>query len=103
MHQCIENREVERLRGGYMVNQYLINARTDKLWTPEDTSERVGVTRRTYQRWEAGTHIPTITTLKLLCTAFGDGPENPVKPEVVGYIVEKDHIRLRLPKDHLLF
>src|SRR5262249_47458145 len=46
---------------------------------------------------------PTITTLKLLCIAFGDGPENPVKPEFLGYIVEKDHIRLRPSTDYLLF
>jgi transcriptional regulator with XRE-family HTH domain len=86
-----------------MANQYLIHARTAKLWTPEEASERVGVTKRTYLRWEAGNHIPTMTTLKLLCIAFGENTDKPVKPEFLGYIVGKDHVRLISTKDESLF
>jgi DNA-binding XRE family transcriptional regulator len=71
-------------------NQQLINARVHKRWSPEEASQHVGVTEKTYRRWEDGLRIPQMESLKMLCKAFNDTPEN------LGYVVDEDgHIQLR--------
>lgn len=74
-----------------MENKYLIQARLNRLWTEDDASEKVGVSTKTYRRWEAG-RVPNLKTLRLLCNGFGVSIEN---PEELGYIVERNCIRLR--------
>jgi transcriptional regulator with XRE-family HTH domain len=81
-----------------MGNQYLIKARLSKLWTEDEASEAAGVTTKTYRRWEAGDRVPNMTTLRGLCQGFGETPKKPEKPENLGYIVERNCIRLRPPE-----
>jgi transcriptional regulator with XRE-family HTH domain/tetratricopeptide (TPR) repeat protein len=55
-------------------NNLLRSARIEKRWTPEFVSERVGVSRNTYIRWEAGVQTPRLTSLATLCHVFGLSP-----------------------------
>lgn len=50
-------------------------ARLQKQWTPEFVSHQVGVSLRTYHRWEAGAQIPRSTSLQALCQMFHMSPE----------------------------
>ena len=77
-----------------MSNQWLIQARARKVWSPEEASDHVGVAEKTYRTWEAGTRIPQMRQLKLLCRAFNDTVEN------LGYIIDENgHIRLKPPEE----
>ena len=58
-----------------MINHALRAARTTKHWSMQAASERVGVDRVTYSRWERGEQTPHLTTLDLLCRAFEMSPE----------------------------
>lgn len=58
-----------------MVNQRLRAARMSKRWSMATASEKVGVDRVTYSRWERGEQEPYISTLDMLCQAFGMSPE----------------------------
>jgi transcriptional regulator with XRE-family HTH domain/tetratricopeptide (TPR) repeat protein len=59
-----------------MINTQLIEARLKRHLTTEEASKRIGVSDKTYRRWEYGTHQPHISTLDLLCKAFNEIPEN---------------------------
>lgn len=50
-------------------------ARLQKQWTPEFVSHQIGVSLRTYHRWEAGAQIPRSTSLQALCQMFHMSPE----------------------------
>ena len=50
------------LQGGYMANQYLIDARLSKRWSEDKTSQQVGISKKTYCRLEAG-RVPSMNTL----------------------------------------
>jgi len=68
-------------------NMRLKQAREEKLWTVAHASEVVGVHVSTYNNWELGRHYPHITTLELLCKAFGASPAalgfaEPPDPEI---------------------
>src|SRR5579859_1102368 len=76
-----------------MANQYLIHARLRKRWSEDTASEKVGISKKTYRRLEAG-RVPSMNTLNLLCECFGE--EN---PENLGYILERNHIRLKPPEE----
>jgi transcriptional regulator with XRE-family HTH domain/tetratricopeptide (TPR) repeat protein len=58
------------------VNSFLRAARLKKCWTVEMASDEVGVSVRTFQRWEHGERIPHLSTLSLLCKAFAMSPED---------------------------
>jgi Predicted transcriptional regulators len=55
-------------------NNLLRSARIARRWTPEFVSERVGVSRNTYIRWEAGAQVPRLSSLDALCRVFGSSP-----------------------------
>jgi transcriptional regulator with XRE-family HTH domain len=79
-----------------MKNQQLIDVRVRKRWSPEEASQRVGVTERTYRRWENGLRVPRMESLRMLCKAFRDTPEN------LGYLVDEDgHVQLKAIIDSL--
>ncbi len=52
-------------------NSMLHSARMKKSWTPEFVSEKVGVSRNTYIRWETGVQVPRPSSLHALCSVFG--------------------------------
>ncbi len=58
-----------------MINQWLLDARTEKGWSIEVASARVGISRVTYSRWENGHQEPQPTVLKMLCEAFNKPAE----------------------------
>jgi len=43
-------------------------------WTPKDLAGQIGVSVRTVQRWERGSHLPRLETMELLCRALGCSP-----------------------------
>jgi transcriptional regulator with XRE-family HTH domain len=49
----------------------LIRARLRKRWTQEEAAGFVGVDPGTYRKWEHGTAMPRISSIQLLCEAFG--------------------------------
>lgn len=51
-------------------NSMLRSARIKKSWTPEFVSQRVGVRRSTYIRWETGMQMPRLSSLNALCQVF---------------------------------
>ncbi len=57
------------------INHDLRSARRAKRWSMQVASERVGVDRVTYSRWERGEQTPHLSTLDLLCRAFEQSPE----------------------------
>lgn len=59
-----------------MVNEKLRAARKIKRWSMQVASERIGVDRVTYSRWERGEQDPHPSTLDLLCRAFDMPPED---------------------------
>lgn len=59
-----------------MVNQKLKFARMRKHWSITAASEKVGVDRVTFSRWERGEQVPHPTTLEMLCQAFNSSPED---------------------------
>jgi transcriptional regulator with XRE-family HTH domain len=59
-----------------MINEKLRSTRKFKRWSMQVASERVGVDRVTYSRWERGEQDPHPSTLDLLCQAFEMSPED---------------------------
>lgn len=59
-----------------MINEKLRSMRKLKRWSMQIASERVGVDRVTYSRWERGEQDPHPSTLDLLCRAFDMSPED---------------------------
>ncbi len=57
-------------------NEKLKQARLQKKWTLERASEKVGVHISTYNKWELGKQEPHLTTLELVCEAFGATAED---------------------------
>ncbi len=56
-------------------NVRLRAARQQRRWTIEKASEAVGASRNAYHRWEQGLQQPNMSSLNLLCEAFGMSPE----------------------------
>jgi DNA-binding XRE family transcriptional regulator/tetratricopeptide (TPR) repeat protein len=54
-----------------MFNHKLKAAREKRLLTMAKAAEAVGVSEQTWSRWERGTSTPHLSTLKMLCEAFG--------------------------------
>lgn len=50
-------------------------ARLQKRWTPEFVSHHIGVSLRTYHRWEAGKQIPRTPSVQALSQMFHMSPE----------------------------
>ena len=69
-------------------NLKLKQARLAKIWTLERASREVGVHVTTYNGWELGLHHPHLTTLEMLCKAFG------VTAEAIGFAEQ-------IPEEHL--
>jgi transcriptional regulator with XRE-family HTH domain len=70
------------------LGQVLIEARTRKGLTQEETARAVGVAHRTYQRWETGTNWPYRQHIRRLVEVLGipagalqDQPVDPTDPE----------------------
>ena len=59
-----------------MVNEKLRGVRKLKRWSMQVASERIGVDRVTYSRWERGEQDPHPSTLDLLCRTFDMSPED---------------------------
>ena|SRR5258708_5942566 len=56
------------------LNVKLYSARKEKLWTIREAAKEAHVDSQTYQRWELGKQIPHVSSLRLLCQAFGKMP-----------------------------
>ncbi len=56
-------------------NDLLTAARLEKCWTLAMAAEKANVSIEAYSRWEYGTQIPRLSSLKLLCDAFGKTAE----------------------------
>ena len=78
-----------------MANQYLKDARARKQWSVEDACQEIDIAAKTYRSWEAGTHIPQMKQLNSICRAYRDSPE------ILGYMIEDGHIRLRNIEDDI--
>jgi transcriptional regulator with XRE-family HTH domain/tetratricopeptide (TPR) repeat protein len=52
-------------------NELLREARLEKCWTLTVAAEKANVSIEAYSRWEYGTQVPRLSSLKLLCDAFG--------------------------------
>ncbi|HEX7736994.1 MAG TPA: helix-turn-helix transcriptional regulator [Ktedonobacteraceae bacterium] len=73
-----------------MVNGNLRSARKLKRWSMQIASERIGVDRVTYSRWERGGQEPHPSTLDLLCRAFDMSPEDLGFGHLVATDAQKD-------------
>lgn len=58
-----------------MPNRKLKRARLTRFWTMQDTAKKIGVSLQTYSRWERGLQHPHLSTLSLVCEAFGQTAE----------------------------
>jgi len=56
-------------------NELLTAARLENCWTLAIAAEKANVSIEAYSRWEYGTQIPRLSSLKLLCDAFGKTAE----------------------------
>src|ERR1700738_658270 len=56
-------------------NEQLESARMHKRWSVNVASEKVGVSVNTFNRWERGLQVPQLSTLDMVCRAFGMSPE----------------------------
>ncbi len=57
------------------INHLLKRERKRQFWTTKEAAELAGVSNLTYIRWEQGTQLPHLSSLKLLCEAFRTTPE----------------------------
>lgn len=57
-------------------NLQLKKARMRRFWTIQQTAALIGVSFQTYIRWEHGTQLPRLGSLKMLCNTFGAKPED---------------------------
>lgn len=73
-----------------MVNEKLRAARKRKRWSMQIASERIGVGRITYSRWENGEQDPHPSSLDLLCQAFDMSPEDLGFGHLVATEAQKD-------------
>ncbi|WP_220193685.1 helix-turn-helix domain-containing protein [Ktedonospora formicarum] len=74
-------------------------ARLKKSWTPEFVSGKVGVSRDTYIRWEAGSQAPRLSSLQALCTIF---EMSPIELGFADLLEERMRSRLPLSKKSML-
>ncbi len=58
-----------------VLNELLREARLEKCWTLAMAAEKANVSIEAYSRWEYGTQVPRLSSLKLLCDAFGKTAE----------------------------
>ncbi len=56
-------------------NELLTAARLENCWTLAMAAEKANVSIEAYSRWEYGTQVPRLSSLKLLCDAFGKTAE----------------------------
>src|SRR6266516_3068465 len=56
-------------------NELLTAARLEKCWTLAMAAEKANVSIEAYSRWEYGTQAPRLSSLQLLCDAFGKTAE----------------------------
>lgn len=68
-------------------NQKLRAARLERCWTQAFAAEQVQVSIEAYSRWEYGEQHPRLSSLRLLCQAFGKSPQ------------ELGYERLTLPRE----
>lgn len=59
-----------RILKGTIMNEKLRAARKKRQWSQEQAALAIGIDRKTYGRWEQGTHRPQRGTLELACQAF---------------------------------
>ena len=67
-----------------MFSENLVKLRKLKNLTQEDIAAKIGVTRQSVAKWEAGETIPDIDRCKLLAELFEELPEvgDPEKPKL---------------------
>jgi transcriptional regulator with XRE-family HTH domain len=61
-------------RGLMAMKKKIRELRFRRGWTPKDLARQIGVSVRTVQRWERGSHLPRLDTMELLCQALGCSP-----------------------------
>src|SRR5579859_1296261 len=57
------------------INWQLREAREKRMWSEQKAAEVVGVDLQTYFRWETGKQGIRLSSLEMLCAAFGETPE----------------------------
>ena len=53
--------------------------RMERKLTQKDLADLIGVSDRTISKWENGTTVPDLETIKRLCKALGTSPDSIIK------------------------
>ena len=66
-----------------MLKDNLVMLRNLHGYSQEEISEKIGISRQAYAKWETGATVPDIEKCKLLADAYGTTIDNLVKTETI--------------------